>query len=71
VTCPDCGLPLNRFQAPLTFQNVVLRRHKCPNCRGKFVSAQLILTGDLAEQIGDLAEERTKPTPSSEEKPPL
>ena len=52
MRCPNCDSEANsRFRAPVEREGVILRRHQCSNCRHVFLSAQVVVTAELEEQL--------------------
>jgi transcriptional regulator NrdR family protein len=58
MRCPTCGSEdSERYRAPVQRADVVLRRHRCRGCRTVFLSAQTVVTEELAEHLLPLLEE--------------
>lgn len=56
--CPHCGSTRSqRYRSPVERNEVVLRRHRCGDCHGIFVTAQVVVVDELAEQLIPLLDE--------------
>lgn len=52
MKCPSCGSSdSERYKSPVDRQEITLRRHRCRECGSVFLSAQTVLTDELAEKL--------------------
>lgn len=52
MKCPRCSSPKSsRYLSPVTKDEVVLRRHRCLECGLVYLSAQVVVTGDMEEAL--------------------
>lgn len=60
VACPTCGSQdFLRHRQPVGVGDVTFRRHRCQNCKAIFQTAQVVVSGAIAEQILTLTEQPT------------
>jgi hypothetical protein len=52
MRCPHCeSQEFTRYRGPNEIEGITFRRHRCSNCKGLFLSAQVPVTGKLAHQM--------------------
>lgn len=58
MRCPHCdSRDYEPYKDPAVRADAILRRHRCRNCKGLFMSIQLPVTGKLAVLLAELVEE--------------
>lgn len=62
IRCPNCGSENHsRYRAPEPVEDVLFRRHRCLACRHLFATAQLVVTGALAEKLEEAVDRASEP----------